>query len=127
MVKSEILKAGCVEELEQINLNSCGAIKYIKEGKELLKSYFNCNSSDIKILDNILASKSKLNNLNCIVIDIKDYVQIILDQNLEILYSYIKKRGAWKELEREQAQQTLYKIYITLSRNKNFIIKKEYI
>ena len=121
MVKSEILKAGCVEELEQINLNSCGAIKYIKEGKELLTSHFNCNSSDIKILDNILASKSKLNNLSCIVIDIKDYIQIILDQNLNILYSYIKKFEAWEELEREQAQEILYKIYITLSRNKSII------
>lgn len=121
MVKSEILKAGCVEELEQINLNSYGAIKDIKEGKELLTSHFNCNSSDIKILDNILASKSKLNNLSCIVIDIKDYIQIILDQNLNILYSYIKRFEAWEELEREQAQEILYKIYITLSRNKSII------
>lgn len=118
MVKSEILKAESLEELEEININNGGAIK---EGIELLKGYFDSNKSDIKILSNILASKKKLNNLSCIVIDIKDYIQIILDQNLEILYSYIKKRGAWKELEREQAQQTLYKIYITLSRNKSII------
>ena len=116
MYKSEILKADNINKLENLFANT----EVIKEGKELLKSYFNCNSSDIKILDNILAFKSKLNNLNCIVIDIKDYVQIILDQNLEILYSYIRTLGAWEELEREQAQQTLYKIYIALIRTKKY-------
>lgn len=109
-MESKILIAEGVKELEKINLNS----NLINEGIKKVERYFSLEPLHVELLNNVYINYFK--GLELISIEMHNYIQIIIDKSLNIIYSYIKKGGAWQELEKEQAKRILYKVYSALGK-----------
>ena len=104
-----------------INLNDIQVIEGIEvtRGKEVIKGYFNFNPLAAEVLDNTFISYVNNKGLGKVLsICIKNHIELFINKNLQIIYSYIKTKDGWKELDKEQAQRELYRLYYTLGYNR---------
>lgn len=109
IIKSKIIN---IEEVQELN-----PVELVK-GKEVIKKYFETEPAGQEILNNIFVSYVSHKALGKILsIYVYNYMELFINENLEIVFSYIKTKDGWKELDKEQAQRELYRLYYTLGYN----------
>lgn len=115
MLKNEIIKAEDVKELEEININS----KLLKIGMDIIKSTFNYKQLKKELANNIFITEVNIyTNHDLRAITIKKSIEIYINKDLKIIYSYIKTGASWAELDKEQAKAVLNSLYLFLGAEK---------
>lgn len=115
MLKNEIIKAEDVKELEEININS----KLLKIGMDIIKSTFNYKQLKKELANNIFITEVNIyTNHDLRAITIKKSIEIYINKDLKIIYSYIKTGASWAELDKEQAKAVLNDLYLFLGAEK---------
>ena len=115
MLKNEIIKAEDVKELEEININS----KLLKIGMDIIKSTFNYKQLKKELANNIFITEVNIyTNHDLRAITIKKSIEIYINKDLKIIYSYIKTGSSWAELDKEQAKAVLNDLYLFLGAEK---------
>ena len=106
IIKSKIIN---IEEVQEFN-----PVELVK-GKEVIKKYFETEPAGQEILNNIFVAYVNHKALGKILsIYVYNYMELFINENLEIVFSYIKTKDKWEELDKEQAQRELLKLYYRL-------------